>query len=250
MLFSKPQTFAHGDRIELDGAPIRLRVDARARRVSLRVDTARREVVAIAPTVRRLGDAVAFARTRAVWIAGQMAILPPPSAIEPGTMIQVLGDPCLLEAATGRAKLYPATNETLMRITAPEGERFAPSVLRLLKVEARRVLAERTAVHAAALSQPLPTVSIMDARGRWGSCTPARRGGFGAAAKVGRIRYSWRLILAPWDVMDYVAAHEVAHLVEANHGEGFWKVVEGLIGDHKPYRAWLRGHGAKLHGVG
>ena len=76
------------------------------------------------------------------------------------------------------------------------------------------------------------------------------RGPNGAAARVGSIRYSWRLILAPWDVMDYVAAHEVAHLVEANHGEGFWRLVENLIGDHKPYRKWLRCHGAKLHGVG
>jgi len=250
MILSKPQTFAHGDRIELDGAPIRLRVDARARRVSLRVDASKREVVATAPTARRLTDAVAFARSRAVWIAGQLAILPPPSAIAPGVTLEVLGAPCRLEAATGRAKLHPATDAAPMRITAPEGERFAPSVVRVLKAEARRVLAERTAVHAAALGQPLPTVSIMDARGRWGSCTPARRGGFGAAARVGAIRYSWRLILAPWHVMDYVAAHEVAHLVEANHGEGFWRLVESLIGDHKPYRAWLRGHGTKLHGVG
>jgi predicted metal-dependent hydrolase len=250
MLFSKPQTFAHGDRIQLDGAPIRLRVDARARRVSLRVDAKKREVVATAPTQRRLTDAVAFARSRAVWIAGQLAILPPPSAIAPGVTLEVLGAPCRLEAATGRARLHTATDTAPMRITAPDGERFAPSVVRLLKTEARRVLAERTAVHAAALGQPLPTVSIMDARGRWGSCTPARKGGFGAAARVGSIRYSWRLVLAPWDVMDYVAAHEVAHLVEANHGEGFWRVVEGLIGDHRPYRKWLRGHGTKLHGVG
>lgn len=250
MIFSKPPTFAHGDRIELDGAPIRLRVDARARRVSLRVDAKKREVVATAPTQRRLTDAVAFARSRAVWIAGQLAVLPPPSALEPGSAIEVLGAPCRLEAGAGRGKLHSATDEAPMRIVAPEGERFAPTVVRLLKAEAKRVLAERTAVHAAALGQPLPTVAIMDARGRWGSCTPARRAGFGAAARVGSIRYSWRLVLAPWDVMDYVAAHEVAHLVEANHGEGFWRVVESLIGDHKPYRAWLRSHGTRLHGVG
>ena len=96
MIFSRTQTFAHGDRIELDGAPIRLRVDARARRVSLRVDAGKREVVATAPTARRLTDAVAFARSRAVWIAGQLAILPPPSAIAPGVMLEVLGAPCRL----------------------------------------------------------------------------------------------------------------------------------------------------------
>lgn len=250
MSFFKPNPYAHGDRIELDGAQIRLRVDARATRVSLRIDTKAREVVATAPSARHLTDAVAFARTRAVWIAGQLAILPKVATMEPGQRLDVLGAPCRLEAGTGRAKLIRATEAEPMRIVAPEGERFAPSIVRLLKVEAKKVLAERTAHYAAALNQPLPTVSIMDARGRWGSCTPARRGGFGASAAVGRIRYSWRLILAPYDVMDYVAAHEVAHLVEANHGEGFWAVVERLIGDHKPHRAWLKGHGARLHSIG
>lgn len=250
MSFFKPNPYQHGDRIELDGAPIRLKVDARARRVSLRVDQKAREVVATAPSVRHLAEAVAFAKTRAVWIAGQMAILPKVAALEPGQTVDVLGAPCRLDAGTGRARLIAATDDAPMRIIAPEGERFTPSVVRLLKAEARKILADRTAFYARALAQPLPTVSIMDARGRWGSCTPARRGGFGAQAAVGRIRYSWRLILAPYDVMDYVAAHEVAHLVEANHGPDFWAVVERLVGDHKPHRAWLKSHGARLHSVG
>ena len=90
----------------------------------------------------------------------------------------------------------------------------------------------------------------MDARGRWGSCTPARKAGFAASAQVGRIRYSWRLILAPYSVLDYVAAHECAHLVEANHGPNFWALVKDLVGEPKAHRAWLRAHGATLHAFG
>jgi len=93
-------------------------------------------------------------------------------------------------------------------------------------------------------------VSIMDARARWGSCKPPRAAGFGAAAEVGRIRYSWRLILSPFEVMDYVAAHECAHLIEANHSPAFWAVVRGLIGDERPQRAWLKANGAALHAFG
>ncbi|RIJ43839.1 M48 family peptidase, partial [Maribellus luteus] len=68
--------------------------------------------------------------------------------------------------------------------------------------------------------------------------------------EVGRIRYSWRLILSPFEVMDYVAAHECAHLIEANHSPAFWAVVRGLIGDERPQRAWLKANGAALHAFG
>jgi predicted metal-dependent hydrolase len=123
-------------------------------------------------------------------------------------------------------------------------------VVRLLKAEARRALTERTEIHAKRLGKAMPSVAIMDARARWGSCRPPRTRGFGAAAEVGRIRYSWRLVLAPHAVLDYVAAHECAHLIEANHSPRFWAVVEGLVGQARPHRAWLKAHGARLHAFG
>ncbi|MEI7933070.1 MAG: SprT family zinc-dependent metalloprotease [Alphaproteobacteria bacterium] len=249
-LFRPAPRYAHGDRFEMDGAVVRLRVDARARRVSLRIDQGAGEVVATAPNVRRLGEAVDFAKSRAVWIAGQMVRLPESSSLLPGQTIEVLGAPCRLEAAPGRGKLLWARDEAPMRIIAPEGERFTPTVLRLLKAEARRVLAERTAVHAQALGQPQPAIMINDPKGRWGSCTPARKAGFASAARVGRIRYSWRLILAPFEVLDYVAAHECAHLIEANHGPKFWALVETRVPNMKPHRKWLRDRGAALHAFG
>ena len=67
---------------------------------------------------------------------------------------------------------------------------------------------------------------------------------------MGQIRYSWRLIMAPYEVMDYVAAHECAHLLEANHGPRFWGWVQTLVGDPRQSRAWLRRYGAELHAVG
>ncbi len=245
-----PQRYHHGDRLTLDGASVRLRVDARARRVSIRIDQQKREVIATAPTERRLPEAIAFARDRLVWIATQLARLPTVASLAPGQTIEVLGQPCRLEGGSVRGKLIPATDVTPMRLLAPDDERFTRTVVRLLKAESKRILAERTAVHAHALGEPAPSVAVMDAKGRWGSCTSPRRTLFGGAHRVGSIRYSWRLILAPYAVMDYVAAHECAHLVEANHSDRFWALVERLIGPAKPHRAWLRSHGPRLHAFG
>jgi predicted metal-dependent hydrolase len=127
---------------------------------------------------------------------------------------------------------------------------FARSVVRLLKRHALEVLTERTAVHAAALGRPMPRVAIADAKGRWGSCRPARPATRTAAGDHGSIRYSWRLALAPFEVADYVAAHETAHLLEANHSPRFWALVRDLYGVEAGPRAWLREHGARLHAFG
>ena len=249
-LFRSPR-YADGDHIVVAGARVRLRVSGRARRVSLRVDSARREVVATAPTLRRLAEAAAFANERTAWIAAQLAGLPDTATLEPGVTIEVLGRPWRLERGAGRTRWRETTaDQPAALVVAGEGEAFQRAVLRALKAEARKVLTERTAFYAQAVDRPVPVLAIMDARGRWGSCRQPRRAGFGATAEVGRVRYSWRLVLAPFAVMDYVAAHECAHLVEANHSARFWAVVHDLVGDHRPHRAWLRDHGARLHAFG
>ncbi len=249
-LFGSPR-YADGDRIEVDGAAVRLKVSGRARRVSLRLDAARREVVATAPSPRRLGEAAAFALERRAWIAARLAELPQTTPLVPGALIEVLGRPCRLERAPGRPRWREAAgDQPRALVVSGEGDAFVRAVVRALKAEARRVLTERTEAWVRALGQPSPTLTITDARGRWGSCRPARTSGFGAALEVGRIRYSWRLVLAPYAVMDYVAAHECAHLIEANHSSRFWALVHELVGDHRPHRAWLRDHGSRLHAFG
>jgi predicted metal-dependent hydrolase len=251
MIRFRPQRYADGDYVEVAGARVRLRVSGRARRVSLRLDPTRGEVVATAPTPRRLNEAAAFALERTDWVAAQMALIPDSVRLHPGAVIEVLGQPVRLESGPGRVRWRPAEPDRMAALLAPgEGEAFTRAVLRALKAEARRVLTARTEVHARAVGRPVPPVAIMDARARWGSCKPPRRSGFGAAAEAGRIRYSWRLVLAPEAVMDYVAAHECAHLIEANHSPRFWAVVRSLIGDHRPYRDWLRVHGPRLHAFG
>lgn len=236
---------ADGDRLSVAGAVVRLKVNARARRVSLRLDRTRREVVAVAPSPRRLGEAAAFARDRADWIAARLAELPAPFVLAPGMRLEVFGEPCRLEAAGARARWSPAAGEAPARILAAgDGDVFAMGVQRVMKRRALEVFTERTAMHAAALGCAMPTVAVMDAKARWGSCKVDPRGGRAA------IRYSWRLALAPFAVADYVAVHECAHLLEQNHGPRFWAHVRSLAGDERPHRAWLRAEGARLHAFG
>lgn len=108
-----------------------------------------------------------------------------------------------------------------------------------LKREAKRELDAASRQYAAALGVKIARVSIRDQVSRWGSCTSA-----------GVLSYSWRLILAPPQVLDYLAAHEVAHLVEMNHSRKFWRVVAGICPEWERARAWLNTHGTELHRYG
>ena len=239
MSFFKPR-LAHGDVIEVEGVRVRLKVHAAARRVSLRVD-GRGEAVAIAPNERRLAEAAAFARTKADWLRTRSAHAPSRTGFAPGAVIPLRGEPVRL-AASGNAAAarLVRTPDGPAIVSGGEGDAFARRVGRLLQREARADLTARTEVHARALGLPAPKVALGDPKSRWGSCTPGR----------GSIRYSWRLILAPPFVLDYVAAHEVAHLVHADHSPRFWTVVKTLLGDEKAGRQWLKAHGRDLHAVG
>ena len=240
MVLFRNRSFAAGDQLDAAGHVVRLAVNPRARRVSLRVDRVRREIIATAPTLRRLAEAAAFAQERSGWIAAQMAELAAPRPLSAGMTFQLFGEPIRIEGGPGRARLLVEEG----RLVSPDDEALSTRALRLIKTEAKRVLTERTMVHCQALNRPLPQIALGDPRGRWGSCKPAWRG----AEAV--IRYSWRLALAPYAVADYVAAHECAHLIEANHGPRFWALVDELIGDPRPYRAWLKAEGAGLHAFG
>ena len=239
------RTLADGDRLEVAGAVVRLKINRRARRVSLRLDRMRGEIVATAPSARRLAEAAAFAHDRAGWIAQRLAELPRGEGVTPGMTLPLFGEAVRLDLASGRARFVAATeSDDALILAAGEGEAYVRAALRVIKAHALEVFTARTEHYAAALGAVPPTVAVMDARSRWGSCK-APVGGKPAA-----VRYSWRLALAPFAVADYVAAHECAHLLEMNHSPAFWSHVSRLVGDPRPHRAWLRAEGARLHAFG
>lgn len=236
-------SYRNGQRLppEALGVPARLSVNPRARRLSIRIDGRVGEAVLVAPSERKLGDVVAFARSKTGWMRERLAARPDGTPLAPGGAISLFGRTTRLQATggAGAARLVEAADGPVI-LSGGEGEAFARRVENLLKRLARQVLVERTEHHLRALGQRPVKVSIADARSRWGSCSPHNR----------TIRYSWRVIMAPPAVADYLAAHEVAHLVHADHSPAYWSVVERLVGDHRPFRKWLREHGPKLHAVG
>lgn len=237
--------WSDGDRVDLGGVTVRLRVNPRARRVSIKVDALGGEAVAVAPDVHALRDAIAFAKSRRDWLADHLARRPRPQALSEDADLVVLGRPWRLVADGRRPSLEddPDRAGGARLRGCGQGAVDAQLVARAVKREAARVFAERAEVHCRSLNRPRPPIGLIDARTRWGSCTPARPG------KPASMRLSWRLALAPLWVADYVIAHECAHLIEANHSPRFWAVVRDLVGDEKAGRAWLRGNGPRLHAL-
>ena len=223
------------------GVAARLSVNPRARRLSIRIDARAGEAVLIAPSERKLADVVAFARTKSSWMRERLAERVHGTPLEPGAVIDLFGQPVRLVATggAGAARLTEDGDGPLIA-SGGEGEAFARRVENLFKRVARDTLQTRTDVHLRTLGQRPVRMSIADPKSRWGSCSPHNRS----------IRYSWRVVMAPPAVIDYLAAHEVAHLVHADHSPAYWSVVQRLVGDHRPFRKWLRDNGPALHAVG
>jgi len=241
-MFARASRPREGDLVDVGGALVRLKVSARARRVSLRLDRSSGQVLAIAPSAGRLGEAAAFARQRQAWIAARLSERPAPRRFVAGMELVVFGEPCRLRLSTGRASLEADGWERGLRVTVGrEVELVGAAAVRLLEGRAVAWFGGAIEGHCAALGVDPPRLSIVDPRARWGSCT------MGDRRRAPSIRLSWRLALAPAVVADYVAAHECAHLVEPNHSRRFWAQVERLVGDPAPHRAWLRANSAALH---
>ncbi|MFB9149214.1 M48 family metallopeptidase [Roseovarius ramblicola] len=211
---------------------VTLRRSARARRLSLRVSGLDGTVTLTLPRGVSEAEALGFARSRADWLRRTLAAQPDRVDIAPGAALPVEGEMRRIVAGTGRQVRLDADE---IRVPGP-AETLAPRLRAWLRARARDRLAAASDIHAARLGLGYARLTLRDTRSRWGSCSA--RGG---------LSYSWRLILAPPGVLDYVAAHEVAHLAQMNHSPAFWAVVARLLPDYDAPRAWLRREGAGLH---
>ncbi len=218
--------------------PVRIEINPRARRLILRLDEKRREAVAVAPSKRLAKDAARFARDRIDWAASRLRALPPQVRLADGQTFRLRGMDCRisLDGPGRRARLLDGDPMTLS--LPGDAGTIGRRAERFLKAEAREDLTRAVETYCGVLGVDVRRVSIKDTRSRWGSCT-----------SDGRIAFSWRLIMAPPEVLDYVAAHECAHLLEMNHSPRFWAHVARCRPHWKRERAWLRKHGSDLHAV-
>lgn len=218
---------------------VRLEVNAKARRLIIRLDERRREAVAVAPSSRQIEAAAAFAAERVDWISSRLQHLPEITRFEHGEIFQYRGEDCQISLdGEGRiAKIYPGDPRILSVPGDPETTQSR--VVRFLKKQAKADLTRAVTKYAEILKVAPKGISVKDTRSRWGSCTAD-----------GQLAFSWRLIMAPPEVLNYVAAHECAHMREMNHSAKFWAHVARCCPDWQRQRAWLRLHGTELQAAG
>ncbi len=219
----------------LPGVEIALRRSDRARRVSLRVGRKDGAVVLTLPRRMREAEALAFLAVQEGWLRATLARLPPvPPPVAPGSVLPVEGVRLTVVPGAGRAVRIEGATLVVPGDPAQAGVR----VQAFLKTLARARLVAACDRHAAVLGRGYSRLTLRDPSSRWGSCTTA-----------GALMFGWRLILAPPSVLDYVAAHEVAHLAEMNHSAAFWAVVARLCPGWQAQRAWLKAEGAALQAL-
>jgi len=219
-------------------APVSIRVNPRARRLLLRIDATERKVELVTPRGVPLEHGLRFLEAQRGWIAARLEALPPAIPFVEGAAVPILGVPHRIcrESDPQAPIIAIAGGEIRVRgEPAHIPRRVRDHLVRL----ARQELTHRARAYAEQIAQPLAGVTVRDTKSRWGSCS----------AK-GSLSFSWRLIMTPEPVLDYVVAHEVAHLAEMNHSPRFWRVVKTLTPDVAGPRAWLKRHHTQLFSYG
>ena len=216
---------------------VRWHRSARARRVSLKISPREAAVIITLPmrAARRAG--MALLNEHAAWVTQRLAAIEPPQALAPGASV-LIGDIAhpIIHAAQRRGG---AVLEDGALVVTGAAEFLPRRIADFLRAEAGRRIATAVAPHAQALGVRPRAIRLKDTQTRWGSCAPN-----------GNLAFSWRLVMAPGWVLDYVVAHELAHLREMNHSPRFWALVETRTPHREAATAWLRTNGARLLRVG
>jgi predicted metal-dependent hydrolase len=219
-----------------------MRRHRQARRYTLRIQAATREVVLTIPPRGSVKEAREFAQKHGSWIAARLGRLPQAAPFADGIVVPLRGVPHRIVHRRGvRGTVWTETDDGGERLICVAGE--APHVDRriadFLRREAKRDLEAASRRFATTLGIAVKRVAVRDQSSRWGSCST-----------TGVLSFSWRLVLAPGFVLDYLAAHEVAHLIEMNHSAKFWRLVDRLCPWHERAKVWLDVHGTDLHRYG
>ncbi|MEO8667684.1 MAG: SprT family zinc-dependent metalloprotease [Bauldia sp.] len=243
-LFRKPQPpVTQHFEVATDRGPVSvsLRRDTRARNYTLRVKGAARQPVLTMPTRGSLREARAFLDRHTGWLAREMARLPDVTPIVDGAVIPFRGIPHRIRHMAQTRGTVTAVDSGCgpELVVAGGAEHIRRRVIDFLRREARRDLEAAVGRYAERLRVTPTAIRLRDTTSRWGSCAPS-----------GELSFSWRLILAPPFILDYLAAHEVTHLREMNHSQRFWRLLDAVSPDTERARRWLRREGAALHAVG
>ena len=220
------------------GAGERVRIEVRrrsnARRLSLRVSQTDGRVSLSAPKWVSAREITQFLDQHRDWLGTALTGVADREVVGIGTVLPLEGQEVEIVPSETRRGVRRVDPHHLAVAGPPEA--VGGRVRGHLKALARDRLSAASSRYADMLGRTYTRLTLRDTRSRWGSCSSS-----------GGLMYSWRLIMAPGDVLDYVAAHEVAHLVEMNHSRAFWATVEGLMPGFEAPRLWLKENGRHLH---
>ena len=215
---------------------LRLKPSKRAKRIALRLDNKNRIMNLVLPERISLERAENFARQHALWIAQRMKALPQMIPFENGAVIPLLGRQITLhinyDVTLTKTDISLVNNNLFVSTNKPDP---TSRIIRFIKKEAQDTMSNLAHEKAAEIDKQVKSVTLRDTKSRWGSCS-----------SDGSISLSWRLIFAPWESMDYVIAHEVAHLIHMNHSKAFWAQCAALSEDYSTGKKWMREHGHTL----
>lgn len=223
-------------RLEEISPHIKPRISKRAKRIALRLDPKTNDIHLVIPPRASMKKALDFAFTHQDWIREKIETRPAPIPFEDGVSLPLFGEDIMLDIyydiTLKRTSI--TLNKNILSIKTNKEE---PSlrITRFLKEKARERLASLAHEKAGQIDKTVKRVQVRDTKSRWGSCSPD-----------GTISFSWRIIFAPIAALDYLVAHEVAHLTHKNHGPQFWALCEELSTDYKAGKEWIRKHGHSL----
>lgn len=220
--------------------PLRIVENGRARRLTLRIDPDGRGLRITTPPGLRRGEVERFLERHQGWLEERIAKVPARPQVRPGIRIPLRGVPHLIVHEPGSRGTVTVGEVEGRPALIVHGDRLhLPRRLAdFLKREARREIEPLVAKHAAAAGRKAKAIRYRDTTSRWGSCTTD-----------GSLSFSWRIMMAPAPVIDYLVAHEVAHLKEMNHGPDFWALCEKLCPETRRCKAWLKKNGAALQAI-
>lgn len=215
---------------------VRVRQNAQARRMILRVCPTSGDIKLTVP--KRTGKRAAqrFVTSHLDWIGNERSRALEITPLGHGDTLMFEGQP-LTVCYTDVSPRGVNTCDGAIHVGGP-ADHAPRRLLVWLKAEARKRVAAASERHATALGVQFNRIGIGDMKSRWGSCSSR-----------GTLKFNWRLVMAPAEVLDYVAAHEVAHLLEMNHSDRFWAHVERCVQGYERHRRWLKHNGQGLFAV-
>lgn len=220
--------------------PLRVVEHARAKRLTLRIDAGGQGLRVTVPPGLRAGEVERFLDRHRDWLELKLSRLPDRPQVRPGVRIPLRGTPHLIVHRPGRrGTVSVACQDGVPALHVHGEEAHLPRRLAdFLKREARHDIEPLVARHSASIGRRAKAIRFRDTSSRWGSCTAD-----------GTLSFSWRIMMAPPPVIDYLVAHEVAHLEQMNHGPDFWALCRRLCPRTDEARAWLRRNGTALQAI-